>query len=207
VNGTASNPVVIRENTGSPAIVAYGSADDVQPTACSINYTRFYNLNGGAFQEATNRAFLASVTNSIIANANNQGLYLAAAGTTPDNGEATSTVTIDNDIFHACGGGATPANIYGGPASNRSMEITNSIFTGSATNGVVNDGTGVYNISNSILSLTGPNALLAATSGAGTINVDGSVSNVQVDYVNMDDPFSPDFFKVVQAAVGDWNLY
>ncbi len=209
VNGTASNPVVFREILGAQTI--YNGSDTTgatQPTAVNVNYARFFNITGNAISEVLARAFVNSVTNTVIANGLDDGIRLAASGALPPNGEASGTITMDNLVIHNAGSGATPGGIYLALASNRILNITNSVFTGNDKHGIVNNGTGTVNVSNTILSTAGANALRTPpTVGTGVINLDPTVTNQAVEYVNMTDPFSPDFFKVVGSAVSDWSVY
>jgi len=207
VAGTAVNPVVFRNMTGASVIFNYSDAA-IQPTACNVNFARFYNNNGIAVAELLSRAFINNISNTVIAESPNaDGINIQANGALPPNGEATNTITIDNVTIHNAGVGGTPGAIYIAAANNRNVNITNSTFTGPGKNGIVNNSAGIVNVSESTLSLNGPNALLAATAGSGTVNLDTSVDHIQVDYVNMNDPFSPDFFKVAGSDVRDWSVY
>ncbi len=216
MNGTADNPIIVRnlQNSGSPAVVwLYYEPADVQPCAGEFNYVRFYDCippvisEGGIIGDGS-RAFVNSVTNTIIANTGD-GLALRSGTDFDSTGKGLPQVTVNNVVMHNSGTGASaPAGIYSEATAARPVNITNSIFTdNSAKYGLWNGSSAVWTVTNTTLSTTGANPLLAATGGSGTINTDGTVTNQEVTYVNMDDPFSPDFFKVVQSQVNDWAIY
>lgn len=212
VQGTETNPVVFRNIAGTSAIWMI-SDSDIQPTATKIDYANFYNLTGTAVQETAGfpRGFIADVTNSKFGPSAGDAMGYSSAGAVPPNGEAASTQIIDNCVFHNTGSGSLPSQIYTFANFNRTLNVTNSIFTGAGKNGIGSGGTaGMINVSNSIMSMNGPNALGTKKGGAGEANInidEATVTEIEVSYVNETDPFSPDFLKVVTSDVNDWSVY
>jgi len=206
VKGSADKPVVFRNLTGLAGIWNYSDAA-TQPTACTVDHAHFYKLTLNALGEYAVRGFLNSVTNTVIADCGSDGINLQASGALPPAGEATDTLTIDHTVIHNSGSGGTPSGIYAYAAFNRNINVTNSVFTGPGKVGIAYNGSGVVNVSNTVLSRNGDNALQAQTAGSGTINLDSSVSDAAVTYENMTDPFAANFFKVQGSDVKDWSVY
>ncbi len=217
MKGTETNPIIVRnlQNAGSPAVVwLYYAPADLQPVAGEFDYVRFYDClppviaEGGVLGDGS-RAWINHVKNCVFANTGDGISLRAVTGLLDTTGFGKDTVTVEDSVFHNAGTGTNAGALYGFAAATRPVTITNSIFTDNSTKyGLYNTSTAVWTVTDSVLSTTGANPLVAATGGTGTINVDASVTNGEVTYENMDDPFAANFFEpTANSSVNDWSIY
>lgn len=216
INGTAENPVIVRnfKHTRAPGILwLYFDQGSNEPVAGSVNHARFHDIvisvvsEGGTLGNGA-RAWANHVTNSRFSQTGD-ALILRSGTQFDDSGVATPGVTVDQCVFHNVGFGSIPAAIYAHPSSARPVTITNSIFTNNYVNyGLYNAGTGIWDVSDSVLSTQGANPLGNQLGGDGTINLASTVTDEEIVYENTDDPFAENFLKVVgSSTVSDWSVY
>lgn len=223
IKGTAEKPVIIRKLTRAGAPAAIWNAFQIsvnQPSACEIDYARFYDIacvmvmegRGGITGYSSARSWVNSVKNTVFANGLSDALILASESNFDSTGIATSEITIDKTVFHSVGSGGTPSGIYAYDTLTRNLNVTNSYFTDSDANSFALTNTSPntnWTVTNSILSTNGSSALAGQIAGSesGKINLDPTVTDVEVTYLNTTDPFHPDFFKIAGSDVRDWSVY
>jgi len=224
INGSLVDPVIMMDVGADGIWTNSDPSGATQAVVTKVNYANILNVKGTAIkeQETGGRGFVDSVTNTKIANTTGPAIALYSKGALPPGGYVSNTVTIDNVVVHNNTIASTPADydnlsaLIASPSyqttnrSNRAVTVSNSTLTGGAGQiGIYNSSDGAYTVSNTVVSLTGSNALsddfLAVSPGViteGTGNTFGAVS-----YANTTDPSLPTFLVPLTSSVSDWSVY